>query len=179
MLELKLYERFILDIHEEDYHFFEKVMLGMPSDPGLAEEHLSHPVVQHHTQLYKEYLQSVLDGQLGHTAKFWGIYIFLINRLHRMLQRSVKTNGVSGYINVFPTMLAVYFALNRPNYARWGTLFLQKLKSAHPKLHEVLQNGAFSIRRTRKDFSRLALDLSLEQTVNPRCCIQQERHCGI
>ena len=168
VLELKLYERFIRDIHEEDYHSFEQVMLGMPSDPGLAEEHLSHPVVQHHIQLYEEYFQSVLDGHLGQRAKFWGHiqYIFLINRLHRTLQRLVKTNDVSGYINVFPTMLAVYFALNRPNYARWGTLFLQKLKSAHPKLHEVLQNGTFSIQRTRKDFSRSAVDLSLEQTVN-------------
>ena len=73
---------------------------------------------------------------------------------------------VSGYIEIFPTLLAVYFALNRPNYARWETLFLQKLKSAHPKLREVLENGAFSIRRTKKNYNRSAVDLSLEQTVN-------------
>ena len=32
------------------------------------------------------------------TAKFWVIYIFLINRLHRELQSFVKTNDVSSYI---------------------------------------------------------------------------------
>ena len=60
----------------------------------------------------------------------------------------------------------MYFALNRPNYARWGTIFLQKLKSSHPKLRELLENGAFLIRRTKKNYSRSAVDLSLEPTVN-------------
>ena len=63
-------------------------------------------------------------------------------------------------------MLAVFFSLNRPNYARWGTLFLRKLKSADPKMLEVMEKGAFSIRRIRKGYSRSAVDLSLEQTVN-------------
>ena len=90
----------------------------------------------------------------------------MINRLHRELQRCVKMNDVGGYIKIFPTLLVVYFALNRPNYARWGTLFLHKLKSADPELREVLENGAFSIRRTKKNYSRSAVDLSLEQTVN-------------
>jgi hypothetical protein len=108
----------------------------------------------------------VLDGNLGSTAQFWAIYIFLINRLHRELQRCVKTNDVNGYICVFPTILSVFFALNRPNYARWGTLFLHKLKSAGQELRDVLQNGAFSIRRTKKNYNRSAVDLSLEQTVN-------------
>ena len=84
--------------------------------------------------------------------------------LHRELQRYVKTD-VGGYILVFPTMLVVYFALNRPIYARWGTLFLQKLKSADPKLRELLEKGGFASRRTRKGYSRSAVDLSLEQTV--------------
>lgn len=116
--------------------------------------------------MYEDYFQSVLGGNRGYTAQFWAIYIFLINRLHRELQRCVKTNDVEGYIHVFPTILVVFFALNRPNYARWGTLFLQKLKKSDPKLREVLKKGAFSIRRTQKNYSRSAVDLSLEQTLN-------------
>ena len=92
--------------------------------------------------------------------------MFLINRFHRELQRCVKTNDDSGYIEIFPTLLVVYFALNRQNYARWGTIFLQKLKSSHPKLRELLRNGVFLIRRTKKNYSWSAVDLSFEQTVN-------------
>ena len=63
-------------------------------------------------------------------------------------------------------MLSVFFALNRPNYARWETLFLHKLKSAGQELRDILENGAFSIRRTKKNYNRSAVYLSMEQTVN-------------
>jgi hypothetical protein len=166
VLEQKLYERFLMDVPKEEYDCFQQVMSTVPLDSRLAEDHLSDEVVTHHLQMYEDYFHSVLDGNLGSTAQYWAIYIFLINRLHRELQRCVKTNNVSGYIDVFPQLLAVFFALNRPNYARWGTLFLEKLQNSDPKLLEVLESGAFSIRRTRKDYSRSAVDLSLEQTVN-------------
>ena len=44
--------------------------------------------------------------------------------------------------------------------------FLQKLKGANLKVLDILEKGAFPIRRTRKHYSRSAVDLSLEQTVN-------------
>ena len=37
---------------------------------------------------------------------------------------------------------------------------------SHPGLREILERGAFSIRRTNKCFSRTPLDQTLEQTVN-------------
>jgi len=166
VLEQKLYDRFLLDLPQEEYESLQHVMSTVPSDVSQVEAYLSDPVVTRHLQKYEDFFQTVLDGAHGSTARFWAIYIFLTNRLHRELQRCVKTNDVSGYIDVFPMMLAVFFALNRPNYARWGTLFLKKLESSDPKLREVLENGAFSIRRTRKDYSRSAVDLSLEQSVN-------------
>ena len=46
------------------------------------------------------------------------------------MQKCVKANDVIGYIHVFSTLLTVCFALNRPNYARWGILFLPNLKSS-------------------------------------------------
>ena len=166
VLEQKLYARFLLDSPEEDDDSFQEVMSTVPLDPRLADEHLSEPVVTNHLQRYEDYFQSVLEGNLASTAQFWAIYIFLINRLHRELQKCVKTNDVNGYITIFPTMLSVFFALNRPNYARWGTLFLHKLKSAGQELRDILENGAFSIRRTKKNYNRSVVDLSLEQTVN-------------
>ena len=64
-----------------------------------------------------------------------------------------------------PFVLDIFLGLNRSNYARWG-LFLQRLKEADPKILETLKKGAFSIRRTLKNYSRSTIDLSLEQSVN-------------
>ena len=47
-----------------------------------------------------------------------------------------------------------------------GVLFLNQLERAPPQAKTVLKAGAFSIRRTGKNFSRSAIDLTLEQTVN-------------
>ena len=164
-LEMKLYERFQLTIPEEELEMYHQAMHAVPADPSL-DAHLEDPAIVQHLEQYETYFQEVVDGRHGSMAQFWGIYIYLINRLHRELQRCVKTNDVRGYINVLPKILDVFFALNRPNYARWGTLFLHKLKTANPKVINILENGAFSIRRTKKDYSRSAVDLSLEQTVN-------------
>ncbi|ESO95159.1 hypothetical protein LOTGIDRAFT_160925 [Lottia gigantea] len=166
VLEQKLYQLFLLDLPEEEYESVVLVMHTLPSNASQAEVHLLDPVVLQHLEKYEEFFQMIIDGSQGPTAQFWATYIFLINRLHRELQRCVKTNDVNSYINVFPMILGVFFSLNRPNYARWGTLFLQKLKSCDPKLIEILEKGAFSVRRTTKDYSRSAVDLSLEQSVN-------------
>ena len=163
VLEQKLYERFAVETLEVNQESLEQVMSTVPEDPRKEIEHLMDPIVTEHLQKYEDFFQRVLEGSLGSTAQFWAIYIFLTNRIHRELQRCVKTNDISDYIEIFPTLLVVYFAQNRPNYARWGTLLLQKLKSAHTRF---VENGAFSIRRTKKNYSRSAVDLSFEQTVN-------------
>lgn len=144
VMELKLYDRFVQDLPEEEYQGFQDVMMTIPSDQ--VEDHLSDSVIMQHFLKYEEFFYSVTEGTIGPMAQFWGTYVFLVNRVHRELQRCVKTNYVDGYIDVFPAILDVFFSLNRPNYARWGTLFLHKLTSSHPQLREILQKGAFSIR---------------------------------
>ena len=57
-----------------------------------------------------------------------------------------------------------FFALNRPNYTRWGVLFLNKLITAPSQCKK--RDGGFSIRRSKKNYSRSPVDLTLEQTVN-------------
>ena len=87
-------------------------------------------------------------------------------RVNWQLQRAVRTNDVDGYIHVLSSIIEVFFALNHPNYARWGSLFLLKLQQMKPKAREILEAGAMSIRRTKKSYARSAIDLCLEQTVN-------------
>ena len=66
-------------------------------------------------------------------------------------------------------MLPVYFSGNRPNYARWMVRYHLNLinsENTHPGIRDLLEAGALSIRRTDKNFSRTAVDMTLEQTVN-------------
>ena len=142
-------------------------MKNIPTDPTQMEaRHLENQVILEHLKKFEDFFIRVRNRDFGKTAQFWGIYIFLINHLHRELKRCVKMNDVSGYLNVFPLILDVFFGLHRPNYARWGMLFPQRIQEADPKLRELLEKGAFSIRRTPKNYSRSAVDLSLEQSVN-------------
>ena len=65
-------------------------------------------------------------------------------------------------------MQSLYFACPRPNYARWMVRYYHNLiniDETHPGIRDQLQNGALSIRRTDKAFSRTAVCLTLEQSV--------------
>ena len=66
-------------------------------------------------------------------------------------------------------MIPIFFAANRPNYARWMVVYhlnLLNMHITHPGVIDTLFKGALSIRRTDKHFSRCPVDLTLEQTVN-------------
>ena len=45
-------------------------------------------------------------------------------------------------------------------------LNLVNIDNTHPGVRQILENGALSIRRTDKAFSRTPVDMPLEQTVN-------------
>ena len=115
---------------------------------------------------YEIFFHDVIKGEYGNTAAYWAIYVYLINRVYRQLQRAVRTNNVKAYIDVLPCVVDICFALNRPNYARWGSLFLHKLRQMNPTALSILEAGAMSIRRTEKNYARCSIDLTLEQTVN-------------
>ena len=58
---------------------------------------------------------------------------------------------------------------NHCNYARWMShyfLELQNLARLKPDLKSVLENGGFTVRRSNQSFSRIPVDLTLEQTIN-------------
>ena len=61
-----------------------------------------------------------------------------------------------------------FFVVNQPNHARWMTYYaleLENMQNEKPEVTEYL-NGAFSVNRTGKPLSRVAVDMALEQTIN-------------
>ena len=55
-------------------------------------------------------------------------------------------------------------------------LNLLNAEHTHPGIINMLEDGAFSVRRTKKSFSRTAVDMTLEQTVNADAA---SRHRGM
>ena len=70
----------------------------------------------------------------------------------------------------------LFFSFNQPNYSRWAVRVhdnLLKIEATHPSLAEEFQNGRFGIKRTKKEFSRMPIDLTLEQTINADAASQR------
>ena len=167
VLEKLLYQAFLETMTDEERDEISIVMNGAPESEEFLLEYLENNVeFCRHLSSFETYFNRTIRGDFGPTAAYWATYVYFMNRIFRNLQRAVRTNDVDLYVETFPFVLDMFFALNRPNYARWGSLFLDKLKNLPPSCRESLRMGAFSIRRTSKDFSRSSVDLTLEQTIN-------------
>ena len=63
----------------------------------------------------------------------------------------------------------IFCVVNQPNYARLMTYYaleLDNIQNEKSEVTEYLKNGAFSVNGTEKPFSRVAVDMALEQTIN-------------
>ena len=59
-----------------------------------------------------------------------------------------------------------FFALDHVNYSRWGAVHLQDmttLQGKHENIYEKFVNGGFTVRKTQKAFSAMAIDQAHEQ----------------
>ena len=89
--------------------------------------------------------------------------------LYFILHIAVKTNDVELYAYGIFQLTGLFFSENYHNYARWMSLHsleLVGLEKEKPVVAHLLKNGAFSVNRTGKPFSRVGVDMALEQTIN-------------
>lgn len=148
----------------------------------LAHEDVS-PQVQHAEtqrliQSYEEYTEDTLDGKHGRTAQFYAMYIDFINLYHLFI-KSIRVGDLALYIYTIAKIVSLFFYYNQPNYSRWLVYYinlLQHVDNTHPGLRSEMAKGSFGIRRTSKPFSRIPVDLTLEQTINGDAA---RRHTGI
>lgn len=165
VLEKAIFQRYLEDDSQDTR---KKLCEGLLTDSGQHDLGNRAPPEHVHAAMqgYEAYFQRLIEGSQGKLAQFWAIYVYIVNRVYRLLQRAVRTNDLDLFLRVLPCTIELFFALNRPNYARWGSLFLDKLGKMPHAARKVLEEGAFSTRRTSKSYSRSPIDLTLEQTVN-------------
>lgn len=66
-------------------------------------------------------------------------------------------------------MVPHFFAMDRPNYARWLPVYImdmRQLATKHPQAHQEFVNGYHAMSRSGKPFSQVWTDMALEQTIN-------------
>lgn len=124
--------------------------------------------LQHLLQEYQNFYNQTLNGEHGKTAKYVMTYIYYID-LYLLFESGIRDSDVDLYAYSSYQICTIFFTYNHQNYARWLTLYQDKLANidqTHPEMRHHLENGSLSVRRTSKNFARTHVDLCLEQTIN-------------
>lgn len=107
-------------------------------------------------------------GEHGKTAQYYYQYCEVID-VFLQFSRSIRTSNFELYLDSIFNMTDLFFALNQPNYSRWSLMYLSNLIRLHEENSPLIaefRRGAFGIRRTKANFARSPVDLTLEQTIN-------------
>ncbi|XP_041981090.1 uncharacterized protein LOC121736526 [Aricia agestis] len=154
-------EKIVIEKSIEDYLF------------QLQKQRLTTPTIEHEATLellekYDNFTEQTLRGKHGLTAQFYTVYIRLVS-YYDMLNKSIRTGDLKMYVYILAKITNFFFAFNHQNYSRWLVYYVSKLcriDETHPGLRFSLEQGSFGVRRTEKSFSRIPVDLTLEQTIN-------------
>ena len=115
---------------------------------------------------YLDFCETVRNGQLGKTAKFWLTYMDHVS-LVLSLMRAVKTNDFYLYAYCIEHMSDLFFAYGGQNYARYLTYFsafIANLELSHPGVTEEIKLGVISVARSMIPGNRCAVDKTMEET---------------
>ena len=83
-----------------------------------------------------------------------------------MFIKSLRQADFYLYVNALCKMLQCFFAMNHPNYARWLPVHLrdiQALEQTAPGIADAFKEGLFTVNKTSRKFSAIALDQAHEQ----------------
>ena len=69
------------------------------------------PIFQQHMHEYDLYFTKAMNGDLGPTAQYWTMYVYMINRVHRDLICAVGTNDGDGYISLLAVLIDIFLDL--------------------------------------------------------------------
>ena len=148
-----------------------KDFLSLPTNETMKELCAKHKEVIDEIQLHEK---SLLDGNLGPTVSVWASFLKMVQILFDFL-RSVKLGDWKLHLQSTERMLRWMFAYDRPNYARFLTLYwvnMQKMPQTHPEVHNQFELGNYSVRRHHGKFNEIPSDQTIEQTIN------RQQKCG-
>lgn len=117
---------------------------------------------------YQKYVDETLEGAHGKTPEIFLKYTRLVE-YYMILDDSIRIGNLDLSLYVLPKITNVFFSMNHHNYARYMTIYYDKLlniEKTHPGLLAECKETFLGLRRTPKPHSRIPIDLTLEQTIN-------------
>ena len=106
------------------------------------------------------YCEDTISGAHGKTATFWMIYC------HLLFHGAIKSCKVDLFTNVLHDMSNIFFTTNHQNYVKWMTRYSLELLNLELPLRKMLMNGVLSIQQSKNHFSKVGVDMALEQIIN-------------
>ena len=97
--------------------------------------------------------------------KFWHITLQL-ELLYLLFVRSLRESNFVLYIHILHKLVPWFFTLDHTNYARWIPVHLHDLgalQKQRPEVYQELVKGAFTVRKSCRSFSAIAIDQAHEQ----------------
>ena len=119
-----------------------------------------------HISKYKEFRETVGNGELGETGRFWLEYMDCI-WLILSLNNAIKTNDYDRYKSAISRMPDLFFCANQRNYTQFLTYyghFLEHIEKSHPGSETLLRAGAISVARSQTPGNRCHTDKTIEET---------------
>ena len=124
---------------------------------------------------YEKYQEKTEIGIQCKIARYWLGFISMVQLYYHFI-RSIRTGDSELYIFCLERLSDHCFPFNQPNYARWLVLYHNnplKLKNTLPQIHKGFLKGCFLLKETENYFSRLPIDLTLEQTIKTNALCQR------
>ena len=90
-------------------------------------------------------------------------------RLQHQIHTAVQTNDFDMRLDAWNKMLPIYFALNKTNYARYGTWYVQTMKEIDDRysgLKHLLKSAGLSVQAQTAYPVRASIDQRGEQSIN-------------
>ena len=118
---------------------------------------------------FEQFKETIREGKLGKTAKFWLVnYLDIMHILHA-LHISIHEGDYELRLKAWKEILPYFFSLNRTNYSRYGTYYvcqLQAIDKLFPGCKLLLKHYGISVQGQDRYPLRTAVDQSGEQTFN-------------
>ena len=142
------------------------------NDRDISEEELdivNNAEVQLLLNRYQQFKEEIRNNKYGKTAKFWTVYYLdVITYLHK-IHFAVQTNNFDLRLKGQTDVLPFFFALNKQNYARYGSTYvyaMQNLEKTHPGCKQLIKEKGLSVQGQDQYDLRIPIDQRGEQTVN-------------
>lgn len=118
------------------------------------------------SEKFKEFI--LKRCQESQTFRYWNNVLILIDLMHDLI-RADRMGDWELHLATIKKLLPVFHAMDRTNYSRWCSVYLEDMLSLQeqaPEVYRQFMKGRFTVKKSPVPFTSVASDQALEQTIN-------------